>query len=66
MAKNQTVTPCGCIDTACPTHPGEACAMPANTNVYRVDMDDADGTPMCFDCCDDAIESGLYRLKEVA
>jgi len=52
--------PCGCIDRSCPAHPNVVCAMPATTTIYRVDMDDDDGTHMCDDCAADAIESGLF------
>jgi len=51
---------CDCADPGCPVHIGTSqCSDPGTARVYRVDMDDRDGTQMCEDCAADARESGM-------
>lgn len=56
---------CQCADSKCPTHMRMSqCSHAASITVYRVDMQDAQGIPMCGECGGDALESGLFRLKD--
>ncbi len=50
---------CQCVDRGCP-HCKGGCPDKATVIVYRSDMDDANGTPMCDDCANDAIDSGVF------
>ncbi len=50
---------CGCADPGCPWCKGR-CTRKAATTLYRVDMEDATGTPMCSRCAADAMESGVF------
>lgn len=56
---------CGCFDPGC-AHPSESgrhtnqCTRKASTTLWRVDMNDQDGTRFCDECADDAMESGLF------
>lgn len=50
---------CECEDRQCP-HCGGSCHCDAATVLYRVDMDDVQGTRFCAECASDAWESGLY------
>ncbi len=53
---------CGCADPGCPVHKGSsACPFRGRTFLYRVDMEDHTGTPMCLQCATDAMDSGLFR-----
>ncbi len=60
---------CQCADRECPvghTIPGGAlipCSKEAKTTVYRIDMDDETGTPMCYGCASDAMLSGVFRSE---
>ena len=60
---------CLCADKECPVGhmiPGGAvvvCPKEAMTRVYRIDMEDESGTPMCYGCAADAIESGVFRSE---
>jgi len=52
---------CFCADQHCPAHMLRTeCTNPASTRVFRVDMDDSDGTAMCSECAEDAHASGLF------
>jgi len=53
---------CHCTDPGCPMHKGHsACLNQGPTQIlYRVDMDDNSGTPMCSTCALDAANSGLF------
>lgn len=42
---------------------GGHCLSPSDTTVFRVDMEDNTGTPMCDKCASDAFESGLFTTK---
>lgn len=55
---------CECSDPMCP-HPGmpKACTRISNTKVYRVDMEDREGTLMCEVCASDAMESGVFSYE---
>jgi hypothetical protein len=54
--------PCGCADPGCPVHPNKStCPYRGKTLMYRIDMEDRTGTPMCLKCADDADKSGLFR-----
>lgn len=54
---------CECGDPGCPVCHGK-CHKPARTAVYRSDMDDETGTPMCDGCASDCMNSGLFYTKE--
>lgn len=56
---------CECSDGGCPACHGN-CDKVAVYVVYRVDMEDETGTPMCEACMEDAAESGLFRVSEGA
>lgn len=52
---------CQCGDPGCPMHDDQGgCNRVATDRLYRTDMDDETGTPMCEGCADDAFESGLF------
>jgi hypothetical protein len=52
---------CQCSDPGCPVHPNHSdCSRRATTTVYRVDMEDETGTPMCDRCAEDAMDSGVF------
>ena len=54
---------CECGDPGCPVCEGH-CRKPARTTVYRSDMEDETGTPMCEGCAADCMDSGLFYTKE--
>jgi hypothetical protein len=57
---------CECSDSGCPVkHGSKGCRKTAAYIVYRVDMADETGTPMCQKCAEDAMDSGLFNLKEI-
>lgn len=62
------VYPCECSDSACPAHPGvSACMVDCGgfTRLYRVDMQDHEGTLFCNKgCSEDALASGLFVTRE--
>lgn len=52
---------CECCDKGCAAHIGNnECCTTATTILYRVDMEDMNGTAMCDDCANDATMSGLF------
>lgn len=51
---------CECDDSSCPCCGGK-CKSNAFRIVHRLDMDDENGTPMCFGCAEDAHSTGIYR-----
>ena len=54
---------CQDADPACPVHPGIShCPDDARVVMYRIDMEDRTGTPVCGACANDMQESGLFRL----
>lgn len=55
-------TECECGDPGCPVHLGkEQCDHTGYCVVlYRIDMEDEEGTPMCQGCADDALDSGVF------
>lgn len=53
---------CECRDPGCHSCKG-TCPQPAVSIMYRFDMEDQTGTPMCEQCARDAVEWGLYREK---
>lgn len=56
---------CGCTDPACPVHTRHiACHKLATQTLYRVDMEDRTGTPMCDGCAEDAFASGLFTEEK--
>lgn len=61
MLKN----PCECHDGLCPGHVNAAkwCERSRTMTLYRIDMDDRDGTPMCDVCGADAMASGLFATE---
>jgi hypothetical protein len=57
---------CKCSDRGCAAHIGIAqCDGPHEYTVYRVDMDDRTGTPMCEWCMEDAHASGVFKAEAV-
>ena len=54
---------CECGDPGCPVCQGR-CRKPARTTVYRSDMEDETGTPMCEGCAADCMDSGVFYTKE--
>lgn len=50
---------CMCADPGCPCCHG-ACSCKPTETLYRMDMPDSSGTPMCQGCADDALASGLF------
>ena len=54
---------CCCKDPKCPECKGD-CMEIACTTVLRSDQEDHTGTPMCGNCAADAIESGVFYIKE--
>jgi hypothetical protein len=50
---------CECADPGCPCCKG-SCQAAARSVLFRVDMEDATGTPMCDGCGGDALDSGLF------
>jgi len=55
---------CDCSDPGCPVHKGkERCKHLARYIVYRSDMEDETGTPMCQRCMEDAMDSGVFYTK---
>jgi hypothetical protein len=55
---------CECRDPGCPSCKG-TCPQPAVWIMYRLDMEDQTGTPMCAECAGDAVNSGLYGSKAI-
>ena len=56
-------TPCECGDKGCPAC-GANCDRNATSILFRVDQVDVTGTLMCEGCSDDAMESGLFEIKD--
>jgi hypothetical protein len=54
---------CLCVDPLCPHCCGK-CQDKADSVVFRSDMQDETGTQMCSFCAEDALNSGVYNLKE--
>lgn len=54
---------CECSDPGCPSCSGQ-CSADATQLLIRVDMDDETGTLFCDDCAADAMESGVFCVKE--
>jgi hypothetical protein len=56
---------CECTDDSCPSHEGKnRCTVLSTVTLYRVDMADETGTRFCNECCEDALESGLFTAIE--
>lgn len=55
---------CLCSDPGCPVSHGGSCYEWATCRVFRIDMNDEDGTPMCDDCAADALESGVFCVED--
>ena len=59
-----SIAPCECHDAGCVHHEGLSyCLDGASETLYRIDMLDVDGTPMCADCVLDALNSGLFTTQ---
>lgn len=56
---------CQCSDPGCP-HCQGSCRADAVTVVFRIDMRDRIGHPMCDKCADDCVESGVFRTDDQA
>ncbi len=55
---------CECSDPGCPEHKGESeCPNNARTTVFRSDMEDRTGTPVCHACAEDCLDSGVFYTK---
>ncbi len=60
-----TRNPCECHDSGCAGHKlVHFCTREQTVTLYRVDMDDETGTPMCEPCAADACDSGLFSVGE--
>jgi len=55
---------CGCADPGCPACHAH-CNHDADCIAFRIDMTDILGTPMCDDCADDALKSGVFRTRAI-
>ncbi len=55
---------CECADPGCPQCHGH-CKANATGLAFRVDMEDRTGTPMCSECGDDAMNSGVFRWRNL-
>lgn len=59
---------CECSDPGCPCpahrQPGGNCMEDYAFTVYRVDMEDHTGTPMCQICGEDALGSGVFDIRD--
>jgi hypothetical protein len=57
---------CGCTDPDCPVHLyHKMCDKRAHRTLYRIDMEDRTGTPMCDRCAEDAFESGVFTEEKL-
>lgn len=65
LFQNLMKTSCECSDPGCPECKGK-CTRAAVVAVLRVDMDDRTGTPVCRQCADDCLDSGLFRESVTA
>jgi len=54
---------CDDSDPLCP-HCAGRCTRSASVVLQRIDMEDAEGTLFCEVCSSDAMESGVFRVKE--
>lgn len=52
---------CDCNRPGCPSHPNGPCASRATDLMYRTDMSDKTGTPMCNACAGNAMGAGNFR-----
>lgn len=55
---------CLCKDPNCPICKGK-CHKRAKFVVYCLDMEDKTGTPMCEECTDDAMYSGIFDYEPI-
>lgn len=60
--KNYKKLTCMDADPNCPVCHGQ-CQNKATIKLYRIDMEDNYGTPMCENCSNDAFESGVFSNK---
>ena len=51
---------CECGDVCCPCV-GQ-CDSPSEVVLYRIDMDDSQGTHFCGECAADALDSGVFDV----
>lgn len=56
---------CECSDPGCPMCHGK-CGHDADCIAFRSDMEDRTGTPMCDDCAEDALQSGVFYTRGLA
>ena len=54
---------CKCRDRGCKSCFGN-CRLRSVTTVFRIDMVDVGGTPMCEGCLDDAVQSKMFATKD--
>ena len=60
------MTKCECADPKCAVHAKESiCPNEGSLFLYRVDMVDNCGLFFCDECAQDALESGLFAVKEL-
>lgn len=57
---HSNIDQCECSDTGCPVHKGQDCNRKGDNTLYRIDMTDLTGTRFCYECGQDAFESGLF------
>lgn len=51
---------CECFDSGCSENHNGQCVNKATETLWRVDMDDINGTRFCSQCAEDAFMSGLF------
>lgn len=54
---------CECADSKCPVCQGKCKNAEAHI-LYRIDMEDYGGTAFCEDCCEDALQSGVFTTHK--
>lgn len=55
---------CECSDPGCSGKHASQCYRIAATTLYRIDMEDETGTPMCHICAEDAMDSGVFTTEQ--
>lgn len=53
---------CECTDPGCPCE-GE-CKRDSSMTLFRIDMEDENGTAFCESCAEDALDSGVFSTRD--
>ena len=60
---------CECYDPECPhagpNHRERQCLNLSVVTLHRIDMADETGVPLCQECADDAMDSGVFGLEDI-